>query len=200
MRWLALNCWQATNFHLDGNGIEIEVRGREITPPLVMEYAALGMYSNIFAIDLNKARSDFLRKVPQAKDISFSRKLPGTLSIKVTERLPVALITRNKAMCLGVDDEGIVLKASSSASLPVITGYSIAHPVPGMSLATNKVMKALTLLEKCTHQEWVGKINISLIDVARADRLVVMLNGGECFDLAWKNMDEGGVECLQRWN
>ncbi len=196
-------CWLAHEllagnelFRLDSSKIKVEICGSELKPDLVMEYASLGSCSNIFAINLEKTRRDFLRNVPQAKDISFTRRLPGTLEVRVVERLPLAAIHRNRSVCLGVDSEGVVLKLSPTSTLPVITGHSIRSLRPGISLATNRVMCALALLEKCATPEWSERVRVKSVDVARSDRLVVRLEGGECFDLSWRGMEDGGGESL----
>jgi cell division septal protein FtsQ len=194
MRWLGHELLAGNEtFCLRPADIRVEIRGSTLTREHVLQYTELGSYSNLFAMDLDRVRRDFLREVPLARDISFSRQLPGTLLVEVTERLPLARIERSPGAYLAVDREGVVLTASAAGTAaPAITGHGIRPLTPGLSLATNRAMRAVTLLDLCETAEWSERIRVAAVDVGRADRLEVTLAGGERIALAWSGMAESG--------
>ncbi len=74
--------------------------------------------------------SGLLKQLVQVKAVSTQARPPSTLQVKVTERVPVALVKQAKAFAL-VDVDGVQLsttKDAASVKLPVIDGGGGAPP------------------------------------------------------------------------
>ena len=86
---------------------------------------------------------------PLVKNIQFQRKLPHTLIIQVTERVPVALVVVPKGV-VEVDAEGTFLRRLESwpkTDQPVIAGIELIDTVgPGQNIDNPSLMAALNLL------------------------------------------------------
>ena len=193
LRWAGHQVFAGNDlFYLRPDQIKIKVNGRTFSREHVIEYAALGSVENLFSLNIEKARSDFLREVPQAKNITLSRKLPGTLCVDVVERMPLAKITCSSGSFLAIDRDGVVLALPSDLIAPAIIGHGIKPLMPGMSLATNRVISAVAFLDLCETAEWSDRIRVKTVDARKQDSLQITLTGGERFDFAWHGMFELG--------
>lgn len=103
---------------------------------------------NIFLFDQN-VLSRRLNLHPLVQNVSFQRKLPRTLIIQVTERIPFALVLVPKGI-LQVDSQGVFLRRLESwpnKDNPVINGISIPESAgPGQNISTPPLTSALLLL------------------------------------------------------
>ncbi len=174
--------------------IKVDIIGTALTREKVVEYASLENCGNVFAFDIERTRRNFLREVPQARSISISRQLPGTLLLNVVERLPLARISSGSSAYLTVDREGMVLASVVSRQAPIITGHGVRPIMPGLSLATSHVMNAVAFLDLCETTSWIDKIRVASVDVSRKNKLQLTLAGGERVDFAWNGMGDNGKQ------
>jgi len=120
---------------------------------------------NIFEVNLGDA-AESLKAEFAAEDFIVFRKLPGTIVIRVLERLPVALI--NVGKLVGVDDDGVPLPhigADMVDTLPIITGVrsiaSLSDPEVKKRLLTGlRFLDAITAQAPGV-QKRISEINIS---------------------------------------
>lgn len=68
--------------------VQLETNGM-LTELHLVELTGLDLSASIFAIDLDRIRED-LESRPGIEEVEVQRRLPGTLRVKVTERIPVA--------------------------------------------------------------------------------------------------------------
>ncbi len=156
-----------------------------LSPALVREYLQVDEGMNLFALDIENMRKDFIRRVPGVKSMSLSRKLPDTLEISITERLPLAKLGIRSPLV--VDRYGMIFVFKGpSSQLPVIWGYSRKRSRPGVKII-GKAQAALEALSAIDDNPSLG-LNVALVDVSRDDYLVLRLTDGKRIKLAWKDM------------
>ena len=141
--------------------------------------------TNLFSLDPEKIRLK-LERVPEIESVKVQRILPNTLSVKITERTPVAILGKRGAFLL-IDQEGVVIRRSRSLKitgmLPVIYGYRGAVPVPGGVFEELKSALEFIRLSKTAYSE----LKIVLINATARDYLVMRLyfkeDPGDYFDV-----------------
>jgi len=191
---------------------KIECSGNMIKPSNVKEFPGLSSCSNLFAFNIGAVREDWLKRIPRLKSVEISRRLPGVLTIRLSERMPAARLSM-ESYYLTVDGEGYVLGPSyGSRTLPVINGHCMPGIKPGVFLGGTSVMYALDVLDVCATTPVGQSLAIVGFDVRNRESLEFSLIGGEKVTLAWKHMGERSsvsheclekklgrlVECLQR--
>jgi cell division protein FtsQ len=83
---------------------------------------ALGM--NVFTVDLDSARARILGD-PWVADAALARRLPGTIVIQVTERVPAALVAIGDLVLVDADGSPFKkLEPGDPVELPLITGLT----------------------------------------------------------------------------
>ncbi|MCK9274905.1 MAG: FtsQ-type POTRA domain-containing protein [Syntrophales bacterium] len=103
---------------------ETAVRGgMRISEETILKLAGVEPSMNILTANLEKMASG-IRTNPWVKDAEVGRELPNRLVIEVTERIPAAIIRRDKGFYL-VDREGTIFKnlvKSDGVDLSLLTG------------------------------------------------------------------------------
>ncbi|HDY88432.1 MAG TPA: FtsQ-type POTRA domain-containing protein, partial [bacterium] len=90
----------------------------------IITSAAVEMGKNIFDINIGEI-SENLKKSYAAEDFTVYRSIPCTITIKIHEKKPVALLNMKKL--IGVDKKGVPLPhigANLVESLPIVTGIN----------------------------------------------------------------------------
>ena len=108
---------------------DVALDGREFTSPEDV-LAAVGIHRGdpTLAFDPGKARAA-LEQLPRVSSAEVERRLPGTITIRLVERAPMAIWQRGGKMVL-IDRDGIVLgsnEISDYAALPMVVGEDAAH-------------------------------------------------------------------------
>lgn len=169
--------------------LDIEVADNAvITAELVREYTRTEEGMNLFDVDIDKIRKEFMTLAPNVKSMEISRVIPDTLKIKIIERTAIARAGRHGG--LGVDSDGFVFGVKSGLNtLPVITGHIGGDRSlrPGDRLYGWEYA-AVQVLNICDDPR-IG-IYIQSIDVSSRDHLVLYLAGGKMDKLAWNGMGE----------
>jgi cell division protein FtsQ len=146
----------------------------------VREYAGLREGMNLFSVDLNQVRRA-LQDVPVVRSVEVTRRLPDTLSVRLTERLALARLgADDRRNYLAIDRDGHVLGPSSRRkALPAITGLRDRGLRPGSYLDEKLIRDALDVLDLCDTTRVGQTIRISSIDVRHPEHLDITLVGGE---------------------
>lgn len=100
----------------------------------------------LFDIDL-KLSEEIILENPYVKNVKISRGLPSKILILIEEYEPVALI--NQGDIYAVDKDGILLPFISPPKvfdLPIISGVEKVKPAFGKRISSEKIYKALSLL------------------------------------------------------
>lgn len=166
----------------------VQVEGQVITVNHVREYTGLREGTNLFAVNLGRVRSEFLRKTPIAKSIVIQRKLPDTALVTVIERTPLARLGRGSS--LGVDREGYVFSLrSGTREYPVITG-NVDNTVRLGARVDQPALNAIEALDTCNRIKAGEQVKIASIDVSSKEYLDLYLAAGERIRLAWSGLGQ----------
>ncbi|MCX6995723.1 MAG: FtsQ-type POTRA domain-containing protein [Kiritimatiellaeota bacterium] len=124
---------------------------------------------NLFAVNLRTLHAD-LMKIPEVRAVDIQRQLPGTLRLRIGERVALARLAEDRPGArLAVDREGRVLGQSSwLAALPLITGWPKAGLQPGRRITERQMVDALTVLDLCVAPHR-NVIRIQSLDVSNAE-------------------------------
>jgi cell division septal protein FtsQ len=162
----------------------------KLQPEHIREYAHIEEGMNLFAVDLDQVRDD-LASIPIVHSVSVRRKLPDTLDISVSERIPAARLgEESTGYPLAVDRCGFVLGPTSiSQQLPSITGLQEKGLRPGAQLGDPGVKSALHVVDLCDLPSFSRFLKIKNVDVSHSEYLEVRLLRGERILLSRENMD-----------
>ena len=128
------------------NNIPLTIMETERTPLFldfkrIEEFTGLQLSTSIFAVDTDELEEKLI-DLPEITDAKVVRRMPGTLKISVTERMPVAWIEcevlgiegRNLRKGRLVDEEGVVFPCASNA----LWRFSKHLPVVALPIAPEK--------------------------------------------------------------
>ncbi|HXU78687.1 MAG TPA: FtsQ-type POTRA domain-containing protein [Methylomirabilota bacterium] len=168
---------------------------------------------NLLALDLGRVKRD-LELAPVVQSASVERVLPHTLSIRVTEREPVAQVnlTRHRpdggteSVVFQLDAEGYVLvplevrQRNSPASppveqLPAIFGIKPSDVQPGRRVEGRRVQAALQLIVEFEQSPMAGLVDLKQIDVSSPEVLLVSTGQGSEITFGLQNLEQQ----LWRW-
>jgi len=110
-----------------------------------------------------------------AEDFTVFRRLPDTITIRVRERKPVALLNMNELV--GVDEEGVPLPhigASMAETLPIITGIRNISSLADTTVR-DRLVKGIRLLDSISEQSPSVYGRISEVDVSDMTELGITL-------------------------
>ncbi len=149
----------------------------KMTPERIRDYAGVAEGDNLFALDLGRIQRN-LQEVPLVRSVRVQRALPGTLRIRVVERVAVARIPLQRgAIYHAVDSEGFVIGPSvARPHLPQITGLDPALVVPGRKMDDANVRDALSLIDVCDRLGARDGIGLRSVDTRDPDTLVLTLD------------------------
>jgi len=152
----------------------IEVRGNRTLPAhLVQEAAGVAPGASLLRVDLRAVRAR-IEADPRVRTASVGRRLPDTLVVEVSERVPVALV--RGASDLIVDREGAVVgehPIGVGPALPVITGVAAAA---GQLTARGRedLAAGLALLDAIRAVGFPALSAIERIDVGAPEEAVII--------------------------
>lgn len=152
---------------------------------------------NLLQADLASYRRRLLDS-PWVADARLSRVLPATVTIRVTEREPMAIARLGEQLFL-VDVNGVVIDEYgprySEFDLPFVDGLLVARKAGGPSVPADRVQLAASLLEALNARADIRK-QISQVDVTNPHDAVVMVQD----DPAWLHLgDTKFVERMQNY-
>lgn len=115
---------------------EIRVTGESALPAAeIIEVSGADRSRNIFMLQEKKAIQQLKEKYPQLETVEVIRRLPGSIQIKVTERVPVATVMTADGYFL-IDKNTVCfdLSARQDQAYPLITGLDGSLGIPGLPL------------------------------------------------------------------
>lgn len=145
--------WQNPEYNL--TEIEIKTDG-PLSREQVMEATGLREGVNIFGVDISDIRKG-LMALAQVEHAEVERELPNKLSIKISERKPVAWVAEKpqddptvSPTAFLVDRQGVLMRPRTQIEeylrMPVIYGVPVENFEPGESVDTLELKAALELL------------------------------------------------------
>lgn len=152
-----------------------------LTPETVLAAADLHKGSNIFLVNLNRAKAR-VEAIPQVEKAQIIRQLPNRITVQINERKPVAWIAPEHSsagrdeivsspLSHLVDSNGIILPSNNLPAqdryLPVIRNYTAGPRSDGQEVEGEEIKAALDLLH--AHQESMigARFQIQEIDLAK---------------------------------
>jgi hypothetical protein len=200
------------NKSFDIQKIEVATDG-VISPDQLRRWSGVKPGENLLALDLTRVKRD-LELVPLIQSISVERILPGTLRIRVTERVPVAQIHVPRPRTGGgielvvfeLDAEGCVMLPLdprqravplnvADDQRPVISGIYASDLQPGRKLESAQARAALRLLAGFESSPMAGLVDLKCIDVSSTEVLVVTTGQGSVITFGLENLNQQ----LSRW-
>lgn len=159
--------------------IETASSGR-LTKDHIKEFGGFYEGLNLFELDLRAVRKK-LMDVPTIKSAEVQRKLPSTLVVKVSERIPLARVSPGQVgFFFSIDRDAHVLGLAGQTlkHLPVITGFSDRGVAPGSVLNDAALTDALGLLALLDEAQLSQDIKVSSVSVSNPEYLDVSLDAG----------------------
>jgi len=152
--------------------IEIEPSGH-FSPRLIRQAAGLEPKQNLWTLNLRQITHD-LERLPYVSSAKVERHFPDTITIHITERVPVVKIV-GLNIDLGtretfyLDRDGVVLKPREDEApplLPEIIGLTDAELEPGMTLDQSSLKSAMEILNEIDHSQLNTSITVRTIDLS----------------------------------
>jgi cell division protein FtsQ len=126
--------------------------GKHRGPDELAGIAGVAKGQNVFTIDLDRSRARLVSD-PWIESAEVTRQLPGTISIRVSEREPAGLVAMPEGTYL-VTREGAIIKrveAGDPVELHVVTGVPLKLLVDDRDGASRTIKKALDLSSDYDH-------------------------------------------------
>ncbi len=123
-----------------------------LTPETIVKHLDIQAHTNIFQVRLNEIQRK-LEEMTWVKEARVFRSFPRKLSIRLTERVPFALVKLGELYL--VDRDGVILGSLASGSeirLPIVTGSFIQNVDQDTENTTLKeVLQALAALMQSSY-------------------------------------------------
>lgn len=135
-------------------GVDVDVRGLAIVEPeQIRQAAGIADTSVLATLDLLAIKDKILQN-PFIRNVELMRDPPRTLTVRVTERRPLAMLINVQTRDWLLDEDGYVLppqrgtRSLAAQDLPVITGadQSVGRLAPGVRVLERRVQRGLQVL------------------------------------------------------
>jgi len=168
---------------------DLDIRGGAlISETLIREYTQIEEGRNLFDVDIDQVRRDFLARAPSVRSMEISRRLPDCLRIRIDERTPLARFGWKGPLV--IDRDGVVFAFNGrSDHLPVVANYRGDDARPG-ARPDGLCRAALEVLEVLDDMPPLG-LDIEAVEVDHRDYLMLRLRDRKAAKLAWKEMGAG---------
>jgi cell division septal protein FtsQ len=185
-----------------------------ISPDQLKRWSKVRRGQNLLALDLAQVKRD-LELVAMVQSVSLERILPGTLRIRVAERVPIAQINVPRPRRGGdgielvvfqVDAEGYVMVPldprqravplhAADNEMPVISGINFSELQPGRRIDAAQMAAALQLIQEFDSSPMANLVDLKRIDVSSPAVLLVTTGQGSEITFGLNDFDRQ----LGRW-
>jgi len=183
-----------------------------IAPENLRRWAGVTTNDNLFAIDLHAIKRE-LEMHAMIRQASLERVLPGTLRLRVAERVPLARVRmlvggadgRLQGREFGLDEAGHVMPLDPRIvrpetvrlwrSLPELAGVGEREVVPGVTITNRPARAALQFLAAFQATPMNGLVSISRVDSSEPEILQVTTVQGHTVRL----LETGFPRQIARW-
>ena len=155
---------------------EIVVQGGEhVTTQEVAAITGLDPTDNLLLVSTGRVASQ-VEELPWVAGAKVDRKLPGTVRIKVVERVPRVVLATSEARWL-LDARGHVLGRASAddEGLPVLAAATVGSISEGMQIAESEVRDALTALRSLAPRI---RADVAAVLAPTSERITLSLTDG----------------------
>jgi len=135
---------------------------------------------NLFGFDLKSVRRKLL-DMPLIKGVELQRKVPSTLVVRVSERIPLARILQGPSgFSISVDRDAHVLGSADQSlrHLPSIAGFSDRGVAPGSVLTDAALIDALAFLCLVDEAKLGPELKVTSITLSKENYFNVKLESG----------------------
>ncbi len=145
----------------------IEVEGEtRYTPEEIVEVSALVTGENLLLTDTDTAAARILKQLPYIGEAEISRRLPGTLVVRVTEADPVyALETDGQYLLLNEKNKVVDTSTQKQPGLLLIRGMGLGNWEAGADIAFQDAAQASLLTDLLTRLENAA-LPVTLVDMS----------------------------------
>jgi cell division protein FtsQ len=163
---------------------EIVVRGaHQRTAEALATEAGVSKGSNVFALDLDRARGKLLAD-PWVETATLTRQLPGTIVVQVTEREIGAIVALPEPYLAGRDGRIFKrLEVGDPTDLPVVTGITTSAVADDREGVQRTLVRALDLAAEYDHGPMAARAPLQEIHVSNGGELTLLV-GKEAVSLA----------------
>ncbi len=192
----------------------VEVQSDGVIPAeQLRRWANVRLGENLLALNLARVKRD-LELVPLINSVALERILPGTLRLRITERVAVAQVNlyRSKpgggweAQVFLLDGNGFVMSplaprertaplVQTEEALPMLTGFNPGLVQPGRCMESAQIAAALELIERFAVSPMAGLVDVRSIDISAPEVLVVSTGQGSVITFGLPELDRQ----LHRW-
>ncbi|WP_394832529.1 FtsQ-type POTRA domain-containing protein [Pendulispora rubella] len=147
---------------------DIEIVGaKSRTPETVAAEAGVAKAQNIFAVDLDEARTR-LSQDPWVREATLARRLPGTVIIQIAEREAVALVALGDLYLSTRSGEIFKrIEPGDPSDLPIITGITPEAVADDREGVAQSIRRALDLAGDYEHGPLAQRARLQEIHLAR---------------------------------
>ncbi len=144
---------------------------------------------NIFSINLKELYLSLRGKYPYAKEISIIKKLPNEIDITITQRIPVLVIKKGRAI-YPVDEMGMVLPSTQTLPRAKILRVIINDEkavAPGKFIKEEGLFLAIDLIKALEETKLINVIDFSYIDAREPYELRLYLKNKSVWKMRTKD-------------
>lgn len=158
----------------------LDIEASERMSDMIRRFGGVSVGMNLFDVDLQALRENLLG-LPIVQSVRVERRLPDTLVVRVSERIPMARIwIEGSPVDLGVDREGMVLGPTYALPhLPRIEATRAGSLIPGNRIERADLLAALELLDLCDTTRIGQIVKINRIRVSEEDVMTLHLAAGD---------------------
>ena len=166
--------------------------GTMVKADVIAEGFGLKVGANLALIDFDEKRKALLKKIPNLRSISVSRRLPDKVLIATEERVPVARMeVRGSKTTTGrvADGEGVVFLCQRGTRLLPVIRESAATATPTGHRLSGRTRAAMELIEAARDRDF-QELGILEVDATSPDFLLATLGANYSkLKIAWEGMD-----------
>lgn len=131
--------------------------------------------ANVFSLDLERARARLLAD-PWIREASIARRLPGTISIQVTERDAAAIVALGDSYLASRDGEIFKrLEPGDPTDLPAVTGLTSESVADDRDAAVRSVRRALDLAAEYERSSLAARAPLQEVHIAQGEALTLFV-------------------------
>jgi hypothetical protein len=207
--------WVLQNIFFDDQSyalrrVEIQTDGR-LPVELVQRWSGVRLGQNLIVLNLGRIKQE-LEANPTIRSATLERVLPGTLRIRITERVPIAEVQVSQPRADGtlqftryrLDAEGVIMppldprppeRGATDGNFPLITGVSPEDILGVRQVKTPATLAALRLIAAYEQSPMVGLDDLQRVEVQSSDTLQATTYLGALVTFSAENLDRQ----LARW-
>jgi cell division protein FtsQ len=155
---------------------DIEVSGNaRRTPEDVAVAAGIAKGENVFSLDLDRARGRLLAD-PWIREATISRRLPGTVTVQVTERDAAAIVALGDSYLASRDGDVFKrLEPGDPTDLPAVTGLTADMIAEDRDAAIRSIRRALDLAAEYDRSPLAARAPLEEVHIADGEALTLFV-------------------------